>query len=202
MKRSTTGSTLLAVIFIMVIVATLAGIVLTITTHVSRLSKRTNERAQAVAYGDAVLESLFDQWRQAMISATADIDRKQGLPNSSLTGLTAPSTGALMPPQNISLASYSIVAATPLLVPLPGSADRPLPENGTRSSLRARLHYLATATVNFPGPTALNGSGHNPTRFRAGRAKYFRQLLLRDAEDHRDASGRAYVYQRHLLHRG
>jgi type II secretory pathway pseudopilin PulG len=158
MKRTTTGSTLLAVIFIMVIVASLAGIVLTITTNVSRLSKRTNERAQAIAYGDAVLESLFDQWRQAMISATADTDRKQGLSNSSLTGFTAPSTGVLTPPPNISLASYSVVAATPLLVPLPGSADRPLPENGTRSSLRARLHYLATATVNFPGPTALNGA--------------------------------------------
>lgn len=158
MKRSITGSTLLAVLFIMAIVATLAGIVLTITTHVSRLSKRTIERSQAIAYGDAVLENLYDQWRQAMISATADTDRKMGLATSGFTNLAPPTTAVLAPPPNISLSSWSVKAATPLLDPMPNTSDRPTPENGTRSSLRMRLHYLATATISFPGPTSMNGT--------------------------------------------
>jgi hypothetical protein len=164
MKRSNNGSTLLAVIFIMVIVASLAGIVLTITSHVSRLSKRTNERAQAIAYGDAVLENLFDQWRQAMISATSDTDRKQGMTSAELAAttpsviLSLPSSSVLAAPANISVASWSVKAATPLLAPMPNPTDPPTPENGTRSSLRVRLHYLASVTVNFPGPTALSAS--------------------------------------------
>ena len=97
MKRNQ-GSTILGVLFVMAIIASLAGIVLTITNHATRISKRTNERSQAIAYGDAVLESLYDQWRQAMISATADADRKQGLATSSLTSLTAPSSSVLAPP--------------------------------------------------------------------------------------------------------
>ena len=41
---------------------------------------------------------------------------------------------------------------------MPNASDRPTPENGTRSSLRVRLHYLASVTVNFPGPTSINAS--------------------------------------------
>lgn len=147
-KRSVSGSTLIAVIIALLIAASLVGVTLTVTTSNARASKHSVDRAQMLAYADGVMESLFDQWRNAIISVTNSTDRTQGLSNSSLQGLLAvPTSTQLPPPPNVSLVSWNVQAATPLLVALTASTDRPLAENGTKSSALIRLNYLATVTV-------------------------------------------------------
>ena len=151
--RPDSGMALVGVIFTMALVAALVATVFAVTNTQVHVARRTLNRATAVAYGDAVIESLYDQWRSAMISVTDTTDRKEGLSNASLaTALTAPSSTTLPPPAGISLGSWSVVACTPFLAPTTLVNGRPVPENGTNSSLRVRLYYLASATVNYPTP--------------------------------------------------
>lgn len=152
-RSSLAGSGLLAVLFTMTIVAGLIAIIYSVTNTQVTVTRRTASRAAAEAYADGVMESLYDQWRNAMISVTNATDRSGGLANSSLTSaLAVPSSTTLPPPQGVSIASWSVIACTPLLAPTTNSSGRPVPENGTSSSLRVRLYYLATVTVNFSAP--------------------------------------------------
>jgi len=48
-------------------------------------------------------------------------------------------------------------------------AGRPIPENGTRSSMRVRLYYVATATVQFRGLTGGNTATVQRVFVRGGR---------------------------------
>lgn len=170
MKRNDSGAGLLIVLFTMAFVSALVAVVYTVTNTHTRVTRRVVDRTAAVAFADAVLESLYDQWRQAMISVTNATDRKDGLTNSALAAvLQAPNSIQLPPRSGISLGSWSVVAATPLLAPLTGSSLRPAPENGTSSSLRVRLHYLASATVNFPGPSGNQSVTVQRAFVRAGR---------------------------------
>ena len=50
--------------FTVLVTATLLGVIFTLTTNNARLTRRTVDRSVAIAFGDAVLESLFDQWRK------------------------------------------------------------------------------------------------------------------------------------------
>jgi hypothetical protein len=144
------GSGLLAVLFTITLVTILVGAVLSVTNSHVAVTKRNADRASAIAYADGVMESLFDQWRQAMISVTNATDRTDGLSNASLTAvLAAPAGDVLPPPPGVTLASWSVTARTPLLAPTTKSNGRPVPENGTASRMRVRLHYLAVVNVNF-----------------------------------------------------
>ena len=72
--------------FTVLVTATLLGVIFTLTTNNARLTRRTVDRSVAIAFGDAVLESLFDQWRNAMITATNATDRASGLTTGSVSG--------------------------------------------------------------------------------------------------------------------
>ncbi len=151
-SRSISGSGLLAVIFTMSVVAGLVAAVYSVTSTQVAVARREVTRAAAVTYGDGVMESLFDQWRNAMISVSNTTDRASGLTNAALSStLALPTSTNLPPPPDVSVLSWSVTAQTPLLAPTTDSAGRPTPENGTNSSLRVRLYYLATVTVQHPG---------------------------------------------------
>ncbi len=169
-KRSNSGSGLLAVLFTMSIVAALIAAVFALTNNQVAVTKRTANRATALAYADGVMESLYDQWRTAMIGVTNATDRANGLSNTSLTAtLAAPTTAALPLPPGVTLGSWSVIACTPLLAPTTDAGGRPVPENGTSSSLRVRLSYLATVNVNFAAPSGYKTVTVQRAFARAGR---------------------------------
>ena len=150
----TSGSGLLAVIFTMSIVAGLVAVVYAATSNQVNVARREVNRSAAVTYGDGVIESLFDQWRNAMISVTNATDRASGLADSSLsTALALPTSTTLPPPAGVTVVSWSVTAQTPLLAPTTDGAGRPVPENGTNWRDRVRLYYLATVTVQYSVPS-------------------------------------------------
>ena len=169
-KHSNTGSGLLAVMFSMALVMALVATIFSVTNTQVSVTQRTAKRAAATAYADGVMESLFDQWRNAMISVTNATDRASGLPDSSLaSALAVPSTSTLPLPPGVTLGGWSVTARTPLLAPTTDGSGRPVPENGTNSSLRVRLYYLATVTVNVAGPSGNNSVTTERTFVRSGR---------------------------------
>ncbi len=169
-KRSVAGSGLLAVLFSMAIVAALVAAVFSVTNSQVAATKRTANRTAALAYADGVMESLYDQWRTAMIGVTNTTDRAGGLSNTTLAAtLAVPSTTTLPRPAGVTLGAWSVVATTPLLAPTTDPGLRPVPENGTSSSLRVRLQYLATVNVNFAAPSGVRTVTIQRTFIRAGR---------------------------------
>ena len=152
--RSVSGSGLLAVIFTMSIVAGLVAAVYSVTSNQVNVARREVNRSAAITYGDGVIESLFDQWRDAMINVTNATDRAGGQTNAALAStLTLPSSTTLPPPPGVTVLSWSVTAQTPLLAPTTDAAGRPTPENGTNSALRVRIHYLATVTIQYYVPS-------------------------------------------------
>jgi hypothetical protein len=164
MKRNNSGTSLMAVMIAIVSVAIILGAVFTITTTEARFMKRGVDRAAAIAYGDGVLENLFDQWRMAMVSTQDATQHSQGLTANELKNgtatspatsvpaglpMTLPTSSQLPVPTGVSLSSWNIQAANPYLAAL-DTNTRPIAENGTNSRLRVRLYYIATAVVNFP----------------------------------------------------
>jgi Tfp pilus assembly protein PilX len=145
------GASLILVMFTVMVCAFLLSVVFALTTNNARLTRRTVDRSVAIAFGDAVLESLFDQWRNAMITAPNAPDRAGGLTTGSVGSLAAPNPSQLPRPAGITLLSSNIWAADPMMTKLVGSSDRPLPENGTNSTARVRLYYIAEAVVKYPG---------------------------------------------------
>lgn len=153
----------------MVITSFLVATIFTVTSSHVAVARRTTDRAVAVAYGDGVIESLYDQWRQAMINVTNTTDRSNGLSNAALTATLRAPTTELPRPAGVTLTSWSVTAATPLLAPTTDPSGRPTAENGTRSRMRVRLHYIARATVQFRGPTGNNTATIERVFVRAGR---------------------------------
>lgn len=163
MKKNNSGSSLVAVMITVAVVGTLLGVVTSVTQYESRNVNRTILRNQAIAYGDGIMESLYDQWRNAMASTTNFDDRMGGLGNSTLAGLlTAPTTATLTPPTNVTLASWSVKSATPMLALSTQPDGRPVAEQGSPSRLRVRLYYLATITLTVKG-AGLKGSSETIT---------------------------------------
>ena len=169
-RSTNSGSGLLAVIFTMSVVAGLVAAVYSVTSNQVNMTRREVNRAAATTYGDGVVESLFDQWRAAMINVTDPTDRASGLTNSALANVLAlPSNTVLPPPAGVSVLSWSVTAQTPLLAPTTNGAGRPTPENGTNSALRVRLTYLATVTVQYYVPSAYRTVTLQRAFTRAGR---------------------------------
>jgi len=98
--RSVRGSTLVVIMVAILVGAMLVGISLNVTNFNGRLTNRSVERAKMIAYADGFLESLYDQWRNAVISVNNNTDRTLGLSNSSLaSAITAPTNTELPLPQ-------------------------------------------------------------------------------------------------------
>lgn len=163
----------MVVVFTIALVSSFVGIIYTVTSANARLSYRVTNRFAAQAYADGVLESLYDQWRNAMITVTNTTDRTDGLSTAALASvLTIPNSTTLPLPPNVSLSGspgWSVVAATPLLTTTTRADGRPEPENGTNSTLRTRLNYIATVNLSFAGPTGQATTTIQRTFVRAGR---------------------------------
>jgi len=174
MKRNPeTGGGILATLAVLAVISWLIAIIFSVTGEHSRLAQRNSNRSIAIAYGDGVIENLFDQWRVAMIGVTDAVDRKEGLPTDKLAAeLHAPTAAEITPPVGFILTSWSVVAATPFLTPTTNVNNRPVPENGTKSDLRVRLNYLARATVSFPGPAGMNTVTVERPFVRSGRSMF------------------------------
>jgi hypothetical protein len=152
MRNNKSGSSLVAVLITVCAVSAMLAVVTNVTRFQARNGNRTMLRAQAVSYGDAVLESLFDQWRYAMVNTAVVDDRTYGVSNATLAAtLTTPTTTQLPPPTGISIATWSVTARTPLLAPTTRADGRPDPEQGTNSRLRVRVYYTAHVEVNCVG---------------------------------------------------
>src|SRR6187455_2871341 len=118
MKKKTSGSSMAAVMITVSVFSALLGVCVTVTRTQTGNSSRTATRSQAIAYGDGIVESLFDQWRNSMITATDPADRMLGRSTAQLqTMLLPPNEGSFPPPSGISLVSWSVTAATPMLTP-------------------------------------------------------------------------------------
>jgi hypothetical protein len=81
--------------------------------------------------------------------ATNATDRASGLTTGSVGSFAAPKRFQLPRPPGITLLSSNVWAADPMMTKLVGSSDRPLPENGTNSTARVRLYYIAEAVVKY-----------------------------------------------------
>lgn len=167
MKTSRSGSALIAVVFLIAVISMTLAIVFATTTAEAKFGSRAADRAVAMAYGDGVLESLYDQWRIAMTDA-AHMDTNQrtiGLSTDELMSatkasgvttmpvnlpLTLPTATTLPVPNGVSLTSWSVKAADPYLQPLATSSARPTGETGSSSRQRVRVYYLAEAKVAYP----------------------------------------------------
>ncbi len=155
----------MAVLFIIAAMAAAVATIFSVTSTESRFMRRSVDRATAIAYGDAVIQSLFDQWRMASSNTLDPTQHSSGFTyNELMSGtattpsttvpsplpLTAPSSTLIPVPAGISLASWSVKPADPYLSPVSGNTTRPTAESGTNSRLRIRTYYVANATVNFP----------------------------------------------------
>ena len=164
------GSGLLVVLFSMCVIAALVAAIYSVTSSQVNIARREVSRAAATTYGDGVMESLFDQWRTAMISVSNATDRASGLTNAALSAtLALPSSTTLPPPAGVSVLSWSVTAQTPMLASTTDAAGRPIPENGTNSSQRLRLYYLATVTIQYYVPANYRTVTLQRTFVRAGR---------------------------------
>jgi len=138
MKKRNSGSTLVAVLITVTVVSAMLGIVTNVTRFQTRNSSRTILRSQAIAYGDAVLERLYDQWRVAMVGATNSTDRASGL-----------STAALA-------SQLSLPTSAQLTIPTGFSITSPTPRARRRSVISGVPNAVATSTGRF-GAFGLTG---------------------------------------------
>lgn len=147
MKSNESGAGLMATLFVVTLAAAVIAVIFTVTMTVGRNTKRTIDRTAALGYGDAVLESLFEQWRATMVASRGAANRGGGVPTEDLANLAVPSAADILPPSAQTTTVARVSAATPLLVALP--TGRPVPENG--SGKRGRLNYIADATITYQG---------------------------------------------------
>ncbi|MDB6152897.1 MAG: hypothetical protein JWL90_1350 [Chthoniobacteraceae bacterium] len=141
---------MLAVLLIIAFTTAFIAVIYHLTATSALTTRRTINRSTAMAYADAVMESLFNQWRTVMVNANSSDDRDKGVPSSSLTTLSVPTTSVVgRLPGIYAPSSAAVTAATPMLQTTTDSTGRPVPENGTTVSNRKRLYYVATVTVPY-----------------------------------------------------
>jgi len=154
-KKSESGSSLMAVLILICTMVLIMGAVFVMTTGEARFMKRTMDRAVAIAYADGVLETMFDQWRNALSNGQnlSQTEKTLGPTGNELAAspfsVGPPSSTVLPVPTGMTLVSGTVTAGTPYGVALSGTS-RPTLENGTNSTLLIRMYYIATATVSFP----------------------------------------------------
>lgn len=140
-----TGAGLLVTFFTVAFSAAMLAVIFSVTTNSGRVTKRMSDRAMAAAYGEGVIESLFDGWRNRMLNAEAS-SGGLGVTTEQLAGVTAPSAEVIPAPYGVAASSARVVSATPMLAKL--ETGRPVPESGAGN--RSRLNYVAETTITFP----------------------------------------------------
>ncbi len=165
-RHSKSGAALLAVLFIIAVMSATVAVIYSVTTEEGRLMKRSVDRARAIAYGDGVIQNLFDQWRLALSNTQDPTQHANGLTYNELMNGTATNPATTIPsplplhaptsseipiPPGLALTSWSVQPADPFLNPIADPAARPIPENGTNSRMRIRTFYIASAVVSFRG---------------------------------------------------
>jgi len=163
-KHPQSGAALMAVLLIIAVMAAAIAMIFSITTTEGRFMRRSVGRATAIAYGDGVIQCLFDQWRVALANTTDPTQHASGFtynelmngtatsPSTSVPSvlpLKAPTAAQLPVPAGLTLTSWSVRPATPYLATISDNATRPSPESGSNSRMRIRTYYIASATVAF-----------------------------------------------------
>lgn len=156
----------MGVLFVIALMAVLVGTIYMVTGTEGRAMKRSIDRATAIAYGDGVIEHLFEQWRLASANTLDPAQHASGFSTDELMNgiatspattvpsplpLRAPDSAQLPVPPNCRLVSWSVKPVDPFLNAPADNSTRPTPESGTNSRARTRMYYLADVKVNFPG---------------------------------------------------
>ena len=167
-KHLESGAALMGVLFVMALMGTIVATIYLVTGMEGRYMKRSFDRATAVAYGDGVIEWIFDQWRLASSNTLDPVQHASGftadeLLNGTATApatsvpsplpLKAPDANQLPAPPGCRLVSWTVKPADPFLNIVADNSTRPKAESGTNSRSRTRMYYVADVTVNFPGGT-------------------------------------------------
>jgi hypothetical protein len=158
------GSTLLAVLTLLVILSAFILGALGYTMSVSKNVERTNALRAATEIGDGALEYAFANWR-----AISRVKPTLLIPNTT-TSIASPGaiplpTAAMFPSvpnftastgpnpasgTRYTIANFGVQAVTPQIVPMVGATTPPTAAGGM-NYLTNSYYYLATATVTMPG---------------------------------------------------
>ena len=161
MKKQS-GSTLLAVLTLTVILSAFVLGALSYTMSVSKNVMRTNALRQATEIGDGALEYAFANWR-----AICRVNPAQTYPSSyfatptaiplptqamfpaipNFTASTGPNPATGTP---YTIANFGVQAVTPQMATLASASTLPPPAVGMNVTTNS-YYYLATATVTVPG---------------------------------------------------
>jgi len=160
------GAALMAVLFVIAVIAVVVATVYSVTSFEGRNMKRTFNRATAIAYGDGIIQCLFDQWRLAS-SNTLDpnqhasgftfnelMNGKATLPATTVPSplpLAAPAATQLSVPAGCRLVSWKVQPVDPFLNGVGDNDTRPTLESGTNSRSRVRMYYVADVKVSYAG---------------------------------------------------
>ena len=127
----------MAVLFIIAVMASAIAMIFSITTTEGRFMRRSVGRTTAVAYGDGVIQCLFDQWRLALSNTVDPTQHASGFTYNELMNGTATSPSTSVP--------------SPLPLKAPTAAQLPVASPGitlTSWSVRPATPYLATISDN------------------------------------------------------
>ena len=175
MKKTTrhgqSGASLMAVISIMTVLVFAVGIAAEYTMKINRSVQRANTMEQALAVGDATIETLFTNWRAiCRIAPTAPVA------SSSLLGVIPLPTTLQFPTlpsvanfakggtdfttsdeydSTYTISNIKVVAVDATYSSLSSADDPPIPavglaQTGTANSTSAVYNYIASADVTLP----------------------------------------------------
>lgn len=159
-RHAQSGVALMAVLFMIAVMAAAIGTIYSVTMTEGRLMRHSVNRARATAYGDGVVQFLFDQWRMVSSSTQDATQRKYGFTATELISastatpplalpLVAPNSSQLPAPDGVSLVSWSVTPVDPMLKPLANSSTRAIQETGTFSRMRVRTYYMCQVKVAY-----------------------------------------------------
>ncbi len=162
----------MAVLFLIAVMAAVVGAVYSVTGTEGRFMERSTDRATAIAYGDGVIQSLFDQWRLAAASATDPYQRGLSTSSANYDGTGGFTYDELMNGVVTSPAtSLPKNSAGTALLPLkaPTSSQLPVPPGISLASWNVApadpyLNPVGSATAKTTRPKEENGTNSQSLR--------------------------------------
>ena len=170
-RHGQSGASLLVVISITTILVLAVGIAAEYTTTITRAVQRANTLEQALAAGDATIETLFTNWR-----AICRVTPTTPVASRSLLGVIPVPTASQFPTlpsvtnfakagtsfttsdeydSSYTISNVKVVAVDATYSSLSSADDPPIPavglaQTGTASSTSATYNYIASADVTLP----------------------------------------------------